>query len=81
MTIAESNYPVAENLDRIIAKKGLKKIFVAEKAGIDGPGLSDILGGRKLIKPTDIRNFASVLDIGVDELFKDPKEAENENAE
>lgn len=40
MTIAECNSPVAENIARIIAEKGLKQVHVSEKAGYSAHGLS-----------------------------------------
>ena len=53
MTITECNSPVAENIARIIAEKGLKQVHVSEKAGYSAHGLSDMLNGRKLIKVSD----------------------------
>lgn len=53
MTITECNSPVAENIARIIAEKGLKQVHVSEKAGYSAHGLIDMLNGRKLIKVSD----------------------------
>ena len=49
MTIAECNSPVAENIARIIAEKGLKQVHVSEKAGYNAQNLSDMIHGQKLI--------------------------------
>lgn len=63
MTIAECNSPVAENIARIIAEKGLKQVHVSEKAGYSAYGLSDMLNGRKLIKVSDLVRIAAALDV------------------
>ena len=54
MKISECNVPVAENIERIINEKGLKKAFVAQKAGCTAQMLSDMISGRKIIKACDI---------------------------
>ena len=59
MTITECNSPVAENIARIIAEKGLKHVHVSEKAGYSAHGLSDMLNGRKLIKVSDLVRIAA----------------------
>ena len=58
MTIAECNSPVAENIARIIAEKGLKQVHVSEKAGYSAHGLSDML-----IKVSDLVRIAAALDV------------------
>lgn len=63
MTIAECNSPVAENIARIIAEKGLKQVHVSKKAGYSARGLSDMLNGRKLIKVSDLVRIAAALDV------------------
>ena len=63
MTITECNSPVAENIARIIAEKGLKQVHVSEKAGYSAHGLSDMLNGRKLIKVRDLVRIAAALDV------------------
>ena len=50
MRISEYNAPIAENIERIINEKGLKKAFVAQKAGCTAQMLSDMISGRKIIK-------------------------------
>ena len=54
MTISEANEPLARGIKVIIAKKGLKNIYVAEKAGFTSQELSDMLNGRRLIKVCDV---------------------------
>ena len=63
MTIAECNSPVAENIARIIAEKGLKQVHVSEKAGYSAQSLSDMLNGRKLIKVSDLVRISAALDV------------------
>ena len=50
MKFSGYNFPVAENIQRIINEKGLKRVYVAEKAGYTAQMLSDMLSGRKIIK-------------------------------
>lgn len=64
MRISEYNAPIAENIERIINEKGLKKAFVAQKAGCTAQMLSDMISGRKIIKACDIVRIAGAL--GVD---------------
>ena len=63
MTITECNSPVAENIARIIAEKGLKQVHVSEKAGYSAHGLRDMLNGRKLIKVSDLVRIAAALEV------------------
>lgn len=63
MTIAECNSPVAENIARIIAEKGLKQVHVSEKAGYNAQNISDMIHGRKLIKVSDLVRIAAALDV------------------
>lgn len=63
MTIAECNSPVAENIARIIAEKGLKQVYVSHKAGYSAQSLSDMINGRKLIKVSDVLRVAAVLEV------------------
>ena len=64
MRISEYNAPIAENIEQIINEKGLKKAFVAQKAGCTAQMLSDMISGRKIIKACDIVRIAGAL--GVD---------------
>lgn len=69
MTIAECNSPVAENIARIIAEKGLKQVHVSEKAGYSAQSLSDMLNGRKLIKVSDVIRISEVLCVNIAQLY------------
>ena len=70
MNITESNYPVAENVSRIINEKGLKQVYVAEKAGCTAQELSDMVNGRRLMKIKDVINLRNVLNVSYDELYR-----------
>lgn len=76
MTIAEANKPVSTRLLAVISKKGLKQVYVAEKAGYTPQELSDMINGRRIIKACDIPKIANALGVKLDDLFKAEKEAE-----
>jgi plasmid maintenance system antidote protein VapI len=65
----EANRPFADGLSRIISEKGLKQVWVAEKAGLTPKELSDMLNGRKLIKACDIVRLAAATETGIEEIF------------
>ena len=69
MTIAEGNAPIPVNLKRIIKERGLKQNVVAKWAGYTNHQLTDMLNGRKFIKPCDVASLANVLGVDVGELF------------
>lgn len=79
MSIAESNYPIPIILERIIAEKGLKKNFVAEKARITPMMLSDILAGRRVVRPREIAALADAVGVEPADLL-DASTIENEEA-
>lgn len=69
MTVSECNTPVAENIERIISEKGLKKTFVAQKAGYTAQMFNDMIKGRKIIKVSDIFRLCSVLGVDANYLY------------
>ncbi len=69
MSIAECNAIVPGNVARIIEKSGLKQNAVAERAGFSKQAFSDMLNGRKIIKPCDVIAISDALGVGVNELF------------
>lgn len=73
MQISEYNAPVAENISGIIRDRGLKKVYVARKAGYAPQELTDMLNGRKIIKVDDVLKLACALGVGVGELFETEK--------
>ena len=77
MNIKKLNEPVAENVKRIIKGKGLKQCAIAQRLGCTPQDLTDMLGGRRIIKVKDVSKFAAALDVSIGELFcnADEKEA------
>ena len=69
MTIAEANEPLSNELKQIIARKGLKNLYVAENAGQTAQEWSDMLNGRRLIKACDIPKIAKALGVEINYLF------------
>lgn len=70
MQIADCNSPIAENIKKIISKKGLKQLAVAKQAGYTPNAFSAMLTGKKLIKPCDVLRIANALKVDANELFK-----------
>lgn len=70
MNIAECNEPVATGARRVIAQKGLKNIYVAERAGFTPQELSDMLNGRRLIKACDVPKIADALGVEAGEIYE-----------
>ena len=69
MNIKKMNYPFDLGLVRIIKEKGLKQVYVAEKAGFKAQELNDMLNGRRLIKLCDIPQLAKVLGVTSDDIY------------
>ncbi len=59
----------AENIKKIIRKKGFLKSAVAERAGYNPKTFSNMMNGRKLITDVDVIKIASVLEVTPNELF------------
>jgi len=59
------------NLSRIIKERGLKQSAVAQWAGYTNHQVTDMLNGRKLIKPCDVTALANALGVNVGDLFDD----------
>lgn len=60
---------IATNIELIIEDKGLKKKSVAVKAGYTKQQFSNLINGRKTIKPEDIIKIAMALDVTPNDLF------------
>lgn len=54
---------------RIIRKKGLKQKEIAERAGYSKQQFSDMIQGRKIIKPCDAVAISEALGVSMNELF------------
>jgi Plasmid maintenance system antidote protein len=71
LSTATSNKPVASNVARIIEKKGFKQKAIAERMGITNQMLSDMLNGRKAIRPEDSLLLMNALGINASELYQE----------
>ncbi len=76
MRIADFNAPAAENISRLIEEKGLKQVFIAEKAGYKAQELNDMLNGRRLIKVCDVPKIALALNVEINEIYEVGKKEE-----
>ena len=79
MGIKTVNYPLDRNIRKIIKERGLKKYAVAVKAGYPAQQFSNMLNGRKIIKPCDALAIAEALEITMDEMFGEREDAKNGN--
>lgn len=70
LTIKEMNTPFSDGVAEIIKTKGLKRVYVAQKAGYSAQELSDMINGRKLIKACDIPKLATVLGVTIDDIYE-----------
>lgn len=68
--IQNFNSPVADNISKIIEKRGLKQKVIAEKAGFTQQSFCDVLYGRRILKISETKKIANVLNVSVDDLFK-----------
>lgn len=75
MSIKEMNANIPENIVAIIERKGLKKKAVAEKAGISAQDFSQILGGRRLMKISEVLAFAEALDVELNDIMQPENKA------
>lgn len=60
---------VAENVERIISEKGIKKGVVAKKAGLDAKAFSAMLHGRKLISAEHVIYLSRALGCTPNDLY------------
>lgn len=74
MTIQKCNQPVADSIINIIESKGLKQVYIAQKAGYSKQALNDMLNGRRLIKPQDIVILSRALGVDPAMLFAEAQE-------
>lgn len=74
MTINEANEPLVKGIKVVIARKGLKNIYVAEKAGFTAQELSDMLNGRRLIKACDVPRLAFAMEVKEGDIYAAGKE-------
>ena len=68
--IAAYNGPVPENVRHLISSKGLLQGAVAKACGMSKQQFSDMLNGRRLVKPCDVLALCKALLVTPDELFR-----------
>ncbi|MDD6633888.1 MAG: helix-turn-helix transcriptional regulator [Ruminococcus sp.] len=61
---------IAKNIEMIIADKGMNIKHVAMKAGYSKQQFSNLMNGRKIIKPDDIIKIANALEVTPNDLFR-----------
>lgn len=69
MNITAMNSVVPASIERIVEQTGLKKCVVAARANMSNQMFSDMLNGRRLIKPCDIVAISKALDVTPNDLF------------
>lgn len=63
------NSNIIENINNEISSKGLKKSFVAQKAGMTFQQFSDTLNGRRTLKTDEVPRIAEALGVTPNDLF------------
>lgn len=76
MTISEANAPLSKGIQIIIAEKGFKNLYIAQKAGFTPQELSDMLNGRRLIKACDVPRLADALGVEAGDIYDAGKRGE-----
>lgn len=71
MNATKYNAMLPVNIACEVKARGMKYGAVAERAGFSKQQFSDMLNGRKIIKPCDILAISSALEMDVGELFTD----------
>ena len=69
MSTVDYSATLPDNIDRLISMRGLKQGAVAVKAGFSNQQLSDMLNGRRIIKPCDVVSIAKALGVTPNELY------------
>ena len=69
MNAAQYNVTLPSNIVKVINQKGLKQKAVAERAGYTAQQFTDMLKGRKIIKPCDVLAIADALGVTANDLF------------
>ena len=70
MKAKDYNFVLPINIARIINEKGMKQCAVAERAGYSKQQFSDMLNGRKIIKPCDAYAISETLGATMNDLFE-----------
>lgn len=67
--IANYNANLPDNIIGIINKRGLKQGAIAERAGYTKQQFSDMMNGRRIIKPCDVLAISNALGVSVNDLY------------
>lgn len=70
LSVKDYNHVLPENIKRIVKEKGLKRCVVAKKAGLGNQQFSDMLNGRKIIKPCDAFSISEALGVTMNDLYE-----------
>ena len=76
--VSRYNAMLPENIARIIQERGFKQTAIAQRAGFTDQQLSDMLNGRKIIKPCDVVALSEALGVTTNELFFQEKSVSKE---
>ena len=60
---------VLNNINEIVEKSGLKKVYIAEQMNISDKSLSDILHKRKKLNTQLILSFCKVMNVTPNDLY------------
>lgn len=71
------NHPFDVGIASVIEEKGMKYVYVAEKAGYTKQELSDMVNGRRLIKACDILRISMALGVTANDIYAAGAKAEN----
>lgn len=71
MNASSYNAMLPVNIACAIKIRGMKNSAVAERAGYTKQQFSDMLNGRKIIKPCDILAISNAIGVDVGDLFAD----------
>jgi len=71
LSASKYNAMLPINIACAIKVRGMKNSAVAERAGFSAQQFSDMLNGRKIIKPCDILAISDAIGISVGDLFID----------
>lgn len=75
MSASKYNVMLPVNIACAIKARGMKNNAVAERAGFSAQQFSDMLNGRKIIKPCDILAIANAIGVDIGSLFEDVGQA------
>ena len=71
MSASKYNVMLPVNIACAIKARGMKNNVVADRAGFTAQQFSDMLNGRKIIKPCDILAISNAIGVDIGDLFAD----------